>query len=395
MKAVLLAGGYATRLQPLSLRLPKLLLPVAGKPVVAYLAEMLKSAGVTEVVLSLNKRQGVVRDVLGDSYAGLKLSYVFEESKGDEDKLGAIGAMRYVAEQAKIREECLIVGSDNFVYGLDLKKMVSEHAKRQPYATIALFDLADKADVEHFGIALLDGKRITRFQEKPRVEDAVSKLASTAVYHVSARFFDGLGDFVAERKAQGKKADRLGDLWEHLVKDEVLEGFVFHGVWGDIGSPQTYVETNKLAMTFLTEGVKSRGKGVLTGSHLRIAPTAEIGEGAVIKGPVIIEEGVRVGSGAVVGPCTHLMRGCVVGEAAEVSGSIVFEGVVMEKNCRVCDSVVDRNAILGANCRVDGYSLIGEDCAIGENCRLFSRTRLWPRLELARGSVIEGTLKTK
>ena len=396
MKAVILAGGYATRLQPLSSRLPKLLLPVAGKPVAAYLFEMLKDAGVKEAVISLNRRQGIVQSVLGGEYGGLKVSYVFEESKGDEDKLGAVGAMRFVAQQAKITEDCLIVGSDNFVYGLDLRKMVGEHKKRKPHATIALFDLVDKADVEHFGVALLEGRRIARFQEKPRVEEAISKLASTAVYHVSSSFLKNLDKFVAERKAQGKKADRLGDLWEYLVKDEVLEGFVFQGVWGDIGSPETYIETNKLAMNFLTSGViDKQGGAFFAGNQLHVAATAQIGAGAVIRGPAILEDGVRVGKDAVIGPYTHLMKASAVGDNAAVSGSIVFEGAVIGGKCQVRDSIIDRNAILAENCRVDDYSLIGEECALGEGCRVFSRTRLWPRLQIDREAVVEGTVRTR
>ena len=162
MKAIILAGGYATRLMPLTLRLPKLLLPVAGKPLVHYCLDMLKEAGVDEVVFSLNITQKIVQEAIGSEYNGMSVSFIFEETQTEGEKLGAIGAMQYVAERTSVDEDCLLIGSDNFVYGLDLKDMVKEHSSRKPHATIALFDLLDEKDVEHFGVALLEGKRITR-----------------------------------------------------------------------------------------------------------------------------------------------------------------------------------------------------------------------------------------
>lgn len=398
MKAVLLAGGYATRLQPLSLRLPKVLLPVAGKPVIEYLVEMLKDAGVTEIIVSLNRQQKAIKEALGNGKKyGLKVSYCFEETRGEKDKLGAIGAMQYVAEKKGLNEECILIGSDNFVYGLDLRRLKHSHKKKKPHATIALFNLQKPEDVEHFGVALVDKKgKITAFQEKPRVQDAVSKLASTAVYHLSQGFFSThLPEYVRERKRKGVRADRVGDLWQNLVNKAELHGFVFEGVWGDIGTTETYVQTNKLAMNFVVRDVKSKPAGIMAGKQLRIGKRVKFGNGAVIKSPVIIEDNCVVGKDAVIGPYTHLMKGCSIGTKSVVSGCIVFEGVQVGEDVHARDSVIDKGARVRDNARIDDYSLLGHDCVIGRNARVFSRTKVWPKLHLSDEAVLEGTIKTK
>lgn len=395
MKAIMLAGGYATRLMPLTLRLPKLLLPVAGKPLVNYWLDMLKEAGASEVVFSLNATQEAVRDVLGDDYEGMKLSFIFEETRAEGEKLGAIGAMQYVAERVDTNEDCLLIGSDNFVYGLDLKGMVEEHCSRGPHATIALFDLLDEKDVEHFGVALLEGRRITRFQEKPSVSEAVSKLASTAIYHVSPAFFKAIPSFIAGKKAKGLKADRPGDLWEHLVeKGEQVEGFVFKGVWGDIGNPSTYIQTNKMAMALLSpcEQVDHPSGFVVAGEKMIVSKTARIGSGSVLKAPVIIDEGAVIGEGSVIGPYAHVMANARVGARCEISESIIFEGTVIEDGCTVTDSIVDRDCVLAEGVVVEENSLLGEECVIGENSRV-ACSRVWPKLKLDKDSTLRGTIR--
>jgi NDP-sugar pyrophosphorylase family protein len=396
MKAIILAGGYATRLMPLTLRLPKLLLPVAGKPLVHYCLDMLKEAGVDEVVFSLNVTQKIVQEAIGSEYNGMSVSFIFEETQTEGEKLGAIGAMQYVAERTSVDEDCLLIGSDNFVYGLDLKKMVEEHRSRKPHATIALFDLLDEKDVEHFGVALLEGKRITRFQEKPSVSEAVSKLASTAIYHVSPEFFKRVPAFVTEKKAQGLKADRPGDLWAHLVeKGEQIEGFVFKGVWGDIGNPATYIQTNKMAMALLPpqEQVDHPCDFIVAGEKMVVSKSARIGSGAVLKAPVIIEDNAVIGENSVIGPYTHVMKDVRVGAASTVSGSILFEGSVIEDKCLVHDSIIDRESVIAEGVTIAENSLVGEECVIGEGSRLLPNTRVWPKLKLDKGSSLQGTIR--
>ncbi len=394
VKAILLAGGYATRLQPLSLRLPKVLLPVAGKPVIAYTLELLREAGVTELIVSLNEQQKVIEEVLGDgSRYGVNISYVFEKTSSDDDKLGAIGAILNSVEEAGVSEDCLVLGTDNFVQGLDLKAFREQHEGGEAGASIALFQLSNKSDVEHFGVAKLDGRKITAFQEKPRVQEAVSTLASTAVYYLSKHALcELLSEYVAEQKAAGNRADRLGDFWKWLLEKTRVEGFVFEGVWGDIGTPSTYLETNRLAMNSLVRGEPVNKPGIFSQGDVVCGENVSIGKGAVIKGPAIIGEGCVIGENSVVGPYAHLEKRSRVGDDCVIKDSIVFEDAAVADSCHLAGSLIDKNATVGKGSRLDYNCIIGEECVLGEGSRVLAYSRIWPRLRLGRQSVVEGAI---
>jgi len=396
VKAILLAGGYATRLQPLSLRLPKVLLPVAGKPVIAYALELLREAGVTDLIVSLNEQQKVIQETLGDGSAyGVKIDYVFEASSNNEDKLGAIGAILNSVQKAGVCWDSLVLGTDNFVQGLDLKAFRNQHESSKAGASIALFQLSNKSDVEHFGVAKLEGKRITAFQEKPRVEEAVSTLASTAVYYLSKHALcDLLPEYVAGQKAAGERADRLGDFWKWLLDKTRVEGFVFQGVWGDIGTPATYLDTNRLAMNSLVKGELVNAPGTFSQGDVVCGKGVVIERGAVIKGPAILEDGCVIGANSVIGPYAHLEKKARVGSDCVIRDSILFEDSSVGDSCHLTGSLIDKGATVGGNSRLDYNSIIGEECVLGERSRVLADSRIWPRLRLSKESVLEGAVSS-
>jgi len=400
MDALVLVGGYATRLQPLTLRTPKSLVPIAGKPALAHLFERLKEAGAKEVVISLNEAQKKVEQCFGDgSSAGLKLTYHYEVHRKEEEKLGAIGAILEAVEEYGPPKKGLITGSDNFSYGLHFGELVKLREKNKAAAAIAFYDLANKSLVEQYGVAALDAKgRITQFQEKPRVEEAISKLASTAYYCCSEEFLTAyLPKYVEAKRKAGEKPDKLGDLFKHHIKELPMYGLPFQGVWGDANTSETYIELNKLAMNYVVPQIQSskHGKALLAGKELVIGKDVEIHEGAVIKGPVILEEGCIVGRDAVVGPYTHLLHHAEVGARAMVSGSIVFEHTKIGAGAHLEDCLIDGYSTVGDHARVERYAIVGFETKMGMHTRVFGRSRVWPFMELGEESVVEGVLKAR
>jgi mannose-1-phosphate guanylyltransferase/phosphomannomutase len=395
MKAILLAGGYGTRMFPITLRTPKVLLPIAGKPGMQHLVELLKGAGITDIVVALNTSHKMVEEAMGDGKRfGVKLTYVYEESKGDADKLGAIGAINRVIEQIGIPEECIIVGSDNFAYGLDLNEFKKFHKEKRGVASIALYQLSDRSQVEHFGVAAVDQNgKITGFQEKPRVEHAISSLASTAIYHLEQHFFKKhLPEFLELKKKKGEKADRIGDLWQHVVNETQVFGYLFQGVWGDTNTAQTYVETNKMAMNFIDGSVKSKHNGTIM-REAQIGNGVQIGEGVIIKGPSIIEDGCSIGKDAVIGPYAHLQKNCKIGSKSIVSGSILLDGAQVGDNCLVEDCLLDSLSRVENGSKVEHYSIIGYKSVVGKSARVFPNSRIWPFVEIDGEGVVEGDVK--
>lgn len=396
LKAVLLAGGYGTRLQPLTLRLPKVMVPVAGRPVLEHIVRACAAAGIEEVVVSLNTNQGLIENFFGGGEKfGVKVSYVYESTMSDEDKFGAIGAIDYAVRKAGVAGECIVINGDNVFYGLDLKRFMKTHSEKKGGATIAFFALSDKRDVEQYGIAQLDGHgKVMRFQEKPKLSEAVSHLASTGVYHFSEQLLkEYLPAFVAAHKKEAKRPDRVGDLWQSFVQEKPIYGHTFVGMWGDTNSPKTYVECHKQSMRFLVGKPFSQKFLCKDGDKIVVAADAKISEEAVINGPCIVDEGCVVEAGAVVGSGTHLMKGVRVEKNAVVNGSIVFRNVVVRENARVDDAIVDEETIVGSGARVEQYAIVGCSCKLGKNSVVANNSRVWPFVELSDGTIIHGDAK--
>ncbi len=360
MKAILLAGGYGTRLFPLTLRVSKVMVPVAGKPVLEHLVRACASAGVEEVVISLNTNQGVIEKYFGDgSRFGTKIRYIYESTMSDEDKFGAIGAIEFAAKQAGITDGCIVINGDNVFYGLDLRRMDEHHAKHGGAATLALFTLADKRDVEQFSAVSVDANhRILKFQEKPKVSEAISNLASVGIYRLGdAVIREYLPAYVAEHKRLSKKPDRVGDLWQSFVEKMPLSGFAFSGVWGDTNTAKTYIDVHKQAMRFIVGKPPQQKCQCTHGDKVIIDPSANISPDALIRGPVIIEAGCTVEAGAIIGEGTHLMHGVTVGAGAMVTASIIFPRVSIGPDARIDEAVIDTGASIGRGCRVEQSSL--------------------------------------
>lgn len=378
MRAIILAGGYGSRLQPLTLRIPKAQVNVAGEPVLAHLLHMVEKAQVSKAVVSLNKNQESIEEAFGDgSDFGIDIEYHYEHSESDLDKPGAVGALHQLVQELG-PEESFVIGGDNTVYGLDLDRMLSFHRQKQAAATLALYELSNPRLVEQYGVTKTDPDgRILTFQEKPSMKDAVSRLASTAVYVMSESF---LRKSLPEYVKKAKTADRIGDLWHHFVDLQPLYGFAFSGVWGDTNSVESYLDTHVRVM-------EHRQIGVVSDSSASIDPSAKL------MAPVIVGPNCRVGAGATVGPFSVLEAGVQVDNGASVIRSILYDGVHVGEKAWVEESVLDQGVTLGAGCRVEKQSMLGQSVLLESGARVLAQSKIWPHASLSSDAVVRGCLK--
>lgn len=382
MRAIILAGGYGSRLQPLTLRIPKAQVSVAGEPVLAHLLHMVESANVSRVVVSLNKNQASIEETFGDgSDFGVDLEYHYEHSESDLDKPGAVGALHQLVQELG-PEESFVIGGDNTVYGLDLDRMLTYHRQKQAAATLALYELSNPRLVEQYGVTKTDTDgRIVAFQEKPAMKNALSRQASTAVYILSESFLrKSLPEFVQWAQGNAGKADRIGDLWHHVYQDLPLFGFAFSGVWGDTNSVESYLDTHVRVM-------EHRQIGTV------IDPSATIDPSARLVAPVVIGPECQVGAGATVGPYSVLDAGASVANGATVLRSILYGGVQVDEKAWVEESVLDQGVRLGAGCRVEKQSLLGEGVRLDAGARVLAQSKIWPHAALSSDAVVRGCLK--
>lgn len=228
MKAIILAGGKGTRLQPLTLTTPKPLISVGNKTLIEQVFNIASRLGIKEFYISVSYLADKIMDYFGDgSDFGLKINYLIEESP-----MGTAGALILLKRQGEIfKEDFLTVNADN-LFDLDAASWFDFHKENKSAATIALTEVEDPSQ---FGVADLDSHLIKEFVEKPKKEEAPSRFINSGYYLLSPEVFDYVDeqtDFLMFEK----------DIFPKLAKEKKLSGFKDEGLWFDTGTWERYEE---------------------------------------------------------------------------------------------------------------------------------------------------------
>jgi len=234
MKAVILAGGYAKRMWPLTKDRPKHLLPIAGRPMLDYVIASLEPVPtLEEIFISTNmKFQSQFEEYL-KNLRMKKIRLFVEETRSEEEKMGSVGALGYLIRENRIDDELLVVGGDN-IFSFKMTDFIDYfHAKKAD--AIALYDIKSREKARLYGVVQIDEKyKIIDFQEKP--ENPQSTLISTACYAFTRKGVQSVLTYLEE----GNDPDKMGHFIEWLYKHKDVYGFVFTGTWFDIGSFESY-----------------------------------------------------------------------------------------------------------------------------------------------------------
>ena len=232
MIGVILAGGYAKRLYPLTENIPKALLPVVGKPIIHYILEQLFF--MDKIILSTNRRfEKHFRNYLDICGLSERVDIVVENSTTESNKLGAIGALENLVDG--IDDDVLIVAGDN-IFDFSISDMLEDFIDDKR-VIIGAYDLDDLEVAKRFGcFSLDDGGRIIDFVEKPA--EPVSGIISTGIYMIPS---GGL-KYIAEYMAEGNNADAPGYFMQWLILKTDVYAHVFSGRWFDIGQFDQYNE---------------------------------------------------------------------------------------------------------------------------------------------------------
>jgi NDP-sugar pyrophosphorylase family protein len=223
-QAFVLAGGYGTRLRPMTHSIPKSMAPIKGKPILEHIVNRLREAGFLDIVLAVGHLKENVMNYFGDGSAfGVRIKYAIEETP-----LGTGGALKAYGEN--MRSDFIMLNGDN-LFDFDLSKIYQFHAERHPLATIGLTILED---VSQFGVAEMEGDRIMKFVEKPK-SNPHSHLINTGIYMINPSLIGMLPDGVSNISYE----------FEHLVKDNVINGFVYSGKWMACDTPELYKKASE------------------------------------------------------------------------------------------------------------------------------------------------------
>ena len=342
MQALILAGGEGTRLRPLTSKMPKPVVPLAGRPHILYVIDWLEGHGVDDVVISCAHLADGVREALEGIETGPRLRFVTEP-----DARGTAGAIRFA--EAELGDRFFVLNGD-VLCDLDLGALVSQHESTGARATIALYPVEDPSG---YGLVhRTDDGEIEEFLEKPDPEQIDTDEINAGAYLLERSVLDEIPpdqDVSIER-----------EVFPKLVGNG-LYGRRLEGYWIDIGTPERYRQANWDILegrVSTTVGERLDGQGLLVEDGANVSDDAELGA------PALLGAGVEVAAGAIVGPRAVLGAGTTVADGATVQGSVLLP------NCRVGSGARLRDAILASGVEVVPGAGTVPGAVIGEGERV-------------------------
>ncbi len=292
---MILAAGEGTRLRPLTLTLPKPMVPIVGEPLLARTLTWLSGQGVSECAINLFHRPQSIPDTFGAEFQGVRLHYFFEDTL--RGTAGGVKAAAALFQDAPF----FVLYGDNLI-NADLGHLWGFHQSRGGIGTVALFEHPNPTAAGIIGLD--DAGRITRFVEKPPADQVFSRWANAGVYVLEPSVLNAI--------PENELSDFGRDIFPRLLADgQALYGTPLGGYLQDTGTPETYRQANWDCLAGRT-GVS------FPDPHLWVDPAADIGAGVIFAGRSIVGAGAAVGDGASLTDCILLPGACIAaGTAAQ------------------------------------------------------------------------------
>lgn len=329
MKALVLAGGKGTRLKPLNNTIAKHLLPVANKPIIFYVLEQIREAGITDIGLIIAPETGNgLKDAVGNgSRWDAQVSYILQR-----EPLGLAHAVKIAQDFLGIEPFLMFLG-DNLIEG-SVKYLVQEFNHYSPDALILLKEVSDP---RRFGVAELDASsKVIHLVEKPKKPK--SKLALMGVYLFTPEIHKAVSQIKPSWRGELEITDAIQKL---LEMGREVRSHIFTGWWLDIGKKDDLLEANRVVLDkFLKRNIQGE-----VDSESQIVGRVEIGGGTkiektVIRGPVSIAENCKI-KNSFIGPFTSIGASSII-EGSSVEFSLILENCYIENIKRLEESPTSR-----------------------------------------------------
>jgi NDP-sugar pyrophosphorylase family protein len=322
MEAIILAGGFGTRLRPLTYTRAKSLLPILNKPMITHIIGSLPSE-VKKVILAVNYKKVQIEEYFNKNDCGKEIIINDEKTP-----LGTGGATKFAEKH--ITGRFLVLNSD-IICSLNLDKMINFHKKNNSAATISLWPVKN---VSEFGVADVrkDGK-IIGFVEKPKQEDAPSNLINAGAYLLEPLVLDYI--------EKGRLVSMEKEIFPKIINDtDRFYGFKFQGYWMDIGRISSFLDVNKFLLDKknldFCKGVNCKINGTLKKST--IGNNVFIGAKSDIKETIVFDN-AKIGDNVV-------LSNCVIGENSEVDNGCKLKYIVVGDNEKIKENTNLENTII-------------------------------------------------
>jgi len=332
-KALILVGGFGTRLRPLTLSCPKPLVDFANKPIVAHQIEALVKVGVTEIVLAISYKPDAMLEYIKKVEEQFKIKVTCSQ---EIEPMGTAGPLK-LAEQHLTKDNdsgMFFVFNSDVICEFPLTKMIEFHKNHKKEGTILLTQVEDPSK---YGVVVYeDDGKIKRFVEKPK--EFISNKINAGLYLFNT-------DIIKRIEPRPTSIER--EIFPKMAEDQNLYSMVMDGFWMDIGQPKDFLIGTRLYL----ESLKKANSNLLSTSEN-------------ILGNVIIDPSAKVHKDAVIGPNVSIGPNCVIEEGVRLKNCCVMTGSTVKAHSWVSDTIIGWQSVVGKWVRIEGVTVLAEDVVI-------------------------------
>jgi mannose-1-phosphate guanylyltransferase len=352
LKALILAGGFGTRLRPLSCTRPKILLPIVNKPLLQWTFERLAKNNVREARLAVNYQTEVAIKQHRIPRCGLHVTYSRDPLR---KPLGTGGPIKKAEKSIGHNAPFLVLNGDVFA-DVNYTEILKMHKENDAVATIALHRVEDPS---RYGVAELTGdNRIKRFVEKPPKGTAPTNLINAGAYVLSQKIFQYI--------PEGRAVSIEYEVFPKLAEEGMLYGYVFDGLWMDIGKPEDYLKINKILIASIVNQQKSK-----------------VGNETEIKKPVAFDKEVSIGEKSVIGPHAVLGRNVIAGSNVHIQNSVILRETVISDFVSMDGAIIGESVFIGKRVKIRKGCILGDHVKIKDDVSLAEQVSICPAKEVS------------
>ncbi len=376
MKAVIMAGGFGTRMRPLTINLPKPMIPMVNRPIMEIIVDLLKKHKLTDLISVVFYQPEVITEYFHDgANLGIQMMY-----KAAESDLGTAGSVKNC--QSLIGKERFVVISGDVLTDFDLTAAIKFHEQNKAKATMILTRVENPLA---FGVVITDkiGK-IERFLEKPTWGEVFSDTVNTGIYILEPDVLD----LIPERS----EFDFSKDLFPLMLKEGMpLYGYVAQGYWADIGNLDQYrlahqdIFAGKVDVNIPGQRQNKVGKEIWAGEKTHIDPSAQL------FGTVVLGNNCNVGKNAKI-TNSVLGDGCQVEEGAVLTNAILWRNVSIGAEAQVRECVISSGTDVHEKAEIFEGAIISENCTIGKESIIKAGVKVWPNKVVEDGAQLATSL---
>jgi len=331
MQAVIMAGGFGTRLRPLTNNLPKPMVPIVNKPILGHIIIQLRNHNRKEYSVLLYYKPDIIKDYFKDgSEFGVDIKYIIPDH--DYNTAGAVKL-----SEEYIKDNFLVISGD-VLTNFNLTDFYNFHVDKNSLATISLYSSENPVQ---YGIVLTDNKnRIVNFLEKPASSEVFSDTINTGIYYFKKEVFEHI--------PEGEIFDFSKDLFSFLLSNGIpMYGFTSTGYWRDVGNLDEYIYSN-------LDTPKTHNDVAI--------------ENSIIGENVTIEKG------------------------ASIKNSVIWDNVKIGSNVRILFDVIGKNCTIGENARINDFVFMGDNCEVGKNTFISSSIKIWDKKKIEDNTKVTQSL---